>query len=1016
MTVFARHIVMVLFLQVCLSTAGFSQTRDDDLAFKRFDVAQGLSSVACGNIYRDTYGFLWVSNYYGISIFDGTRFINLPMYSSDSAFYLAALPHSFLQIDAGRMLIACPNGIYSYQYNTNLVNRLVNQPLQVTGETLTFMGKSDDGQSIYCKVGNSIHVLSKDLVLKKSFRCENENSSVFVRNENTASMHFYYTLSGHLLGLNLESGSADTLLNLGTYKKGIVINGDQPDAYLVCTANELYLFNRKTLQLNSRRGIPGNLYAKNFEPRAASLDSSGNYWIGGVNCLMRFVRDTDSITNFCKQVLDATGKEIFHIADIKTKKDNLFISTASSGLLVTDAAGLIFENYKLFPGGSQSVFSMTVHGTQLLCTSEKPGVTALDLNNKKNGIVDLSIKDLPAGSIVQLESIDEDNFWLIMFNDFKLGVANSKLLKASFDKFPIDSISLAYKQSFGSTLTRRDLLPIIKKTAQQTYYYAVKNKLYHIEGSPQTAFSFKLVDSISADYCISSINGLSAGITVGTTALEVYQLQNKKLVKKIKSINANTPARAVLEDKMKNTYVLTTNGVFVYDRDFKFRERVISMHRQMSSNIIYAGFIDAGDVLWLSTNGGVVGYDCSTRHLYNIPFSNNISNFEFNTRSFAVDERQTVFFGGADGITTINTRKFAKQQQKSSLYFSKIQNQDAVLYNQLTPGSIAEEISFPYNKSSFTFLINAITPPQVQAFEYHYLMEGLDTAWRILDIGAAVQFNSLKPGKYKFRVQEKDLLQRDPGELSYSFEIRKPFWEELLFRLLVAAIAASFIALLVLYIIRKKLETERIESSRKMALKDERERISQELHDDLGTGLTSIRLLSKSIIHQPDSVRSPQMLHSIGKISEELIDQMSEIIWVLNHTDDSFDGLVSHLRVYMAGYLQRTHLPMKLDMLSTVPANLHINNTERRNILLTIKEAFHNAVKHSQASVFSIRCSLNDVLRIVVSDNGIGMPQQTRPGGNGLHNIKKRIATINGTVNFENLNGTSITIDILRNR
>lgn len=1016
MTVFARHTIMVFLVKAWLQMPVFSQMHNNDLAFKRFDVAQGLSSVACGNIYKDSFGFLWVSNYYGISIFDGTRFINLPMYSSDSAFFLAALPHSFLQLDHNRMLIACPSGIYSYHYNTNQVSRLAQQPLNITGDKIVFSGRSADQKTIYCKSGRTVYAMDENLVVKRSFHCNNENSNIFLRNENTGSTHFYITQAGHLVSMELQSGATDSLLSLGAYKKGIVINGDDTAEYVISTSSAVYVFNRKTHQLRLQLGIPESLLLKNFEPRAISLDASGNYWIGGINGLLRFTRSTGALTAFCKPVLEATSKEVFHIADIKTKQDHLFISTASSGLLVTDEAGIVFKNHQLFTEGSQSIFSITVHADRLLCSSEKPGITAMDLDNKTKLAANLNIKGLPGGPIVQLESIDEDHLWVLLFNDFKLGIVNSSTSTASFVPLPVDSVALAYRRSFGATLARRDLLPIIKKTAPGIFYYAVKNRLYKVAGNVQAGFSFTFIDSISQHHGISSMNVLPGGITIGTTALELYLLQNDKLVNKIKSENANIPVRAVLNDKGNNFYLLTTNGVFVYDSNFKLRERVVSSHRQMSSSIIYAGYIDSKNVLWLSTNGGVVAYDCNARYLYNIPSTNNINNIEFNSRSFAVDEQQTVYFGGANGITAIHTTNFLKQDYHSSLYFSKIQNQDVVLYNQLAPGSIVERNSFPYHKSSFSFWVNAIAPPQVQAYEYQYMLQGADTAWRVLDISSAVQFNSLKPGSYKFRVREKDVFMQNPDELSYSFEIRKPFWEEMSFRILVFVIAASFIALLVLYIIRKRLETERIESSRKMALKDERERISQELHDDLGTGLTSIRLLSKSIIHQPDSVKSPQMLHNIGKISEELIDQMSEIIWVLNHTDDTFDGLVSHLRIYMAGYLQRTHLSMKLDILSTVQGDLHINNTERRNILLTVKEAFHNVVKHSQATVFSVRCAMEGGrLKIVIGDNGVGMPEQIRPGGNGLHNIKKRMATISGTVRFENLNGTRITIDILRN-
>ncbi len=233
----------------------------------------------------------------------------------------------------------------------------------------------------------------------------------------------------------------------------------------------------------------------------------------------------------------------------------------------------------------------------------------------------------------------------------------------------------------------------------------------------------------------------------------------------------------------------------------------------------------------------------------------------------------------------------------------------------------------------------------------------------------------------------------------------------------IVLIAVSAICLLVFifrYIMDKRFEKQRIEISKEMALKSERERISQELHDDLGSGLTSIRLLAKGVIaKQHTDSKTSGMLQSIAKISGELIDQMSEIVWLMNHMDGTMNGLLAHLRVYMADYLQRTGIALRLHFQNGIQGDNPITGEQRRSILLVVKEAFHNVVKHSGATDFSIECSADKrAVKVVISDNGIGLPEPISRTGNGLTNIKKRMASINGTVLFETAAGTRIILTI----
>ena len=221
------------------------------------------------------------------------------------------------------------------------------------------------------------------------------------------------------------------------------------------------------------------------------------------------------------------------------------------------------------------------------------------------------------------------------------------------------------------------------------------------------------------------------------------------------------------------------------------------------------------------------------------------------------------------------------------------------------------------------------------------------------------------------------------------------------------------IFLIVIFLMKRQIDTLRIRTARELAWRAERERIAQDLQDDVGSGLTSIRLLAKSLLSKQDHATPESPLHSIGKISGELIDQMSEIVWLLNQKDNMLNQLLAHLRLYMAEYLQRTDNEIKLKFSNNITEEFTINGVQRRNILFVVKEVFHNVIKHSRATVFFMECSAtNDKVIIMMKDNGIGLPENIHPNRNGLNIVKKRVAAIGGKISLDTNYGTLITIEI----
>lgn len=172
----------------------------------------------------------------------------------------------------------------------------------------------------------------------------------------------------------------------------------------------------------------------------------------------------------------------------------------------------------------------------------------------------------------------------------------------------------------------------------------------------------------------------------------------------------------------------------------------------------------------------------------------------------------------------------------------------------------------------------------------------------------------------------------------------------------------------------------------------ERHRISQEMHDDMGSGLTSLLFLSRSIHGQDATVLR------LRQTAERLIEKMNEIVWIMNHEQDSLDRLIAYMRLHIADVLDSAGLEYQFEVTEQLPA-VTLTQEFRRNIYLSAKEAVHNSVKHAGASLVHITITVTDLLEIIIEDNGHGFQKNKKASfGNGLRNMQRRMEQLGGSV------------------
>lgn len=185
------------------------------------------------------------------------------------------------------------------------------------------------------------------------------------------------------------------------------------------------------------------------------------------------------------------------------------------------------------------------------------------------------------------------------------------------------------------------------------------------------------------------------------------------------------------------------------------------------------------------------------------------------------------------------------------------------------------------------------------------------------------------------------------------------------------------------------------ELERQKAIQVERERISQDMHDDLGAGISAIKLQAEFLKYKIKEESYIEDLEVIITTSEDMNLAMREILWSLNSQNDTIGNFLNYTIGYVERFLDKTGITLQLDS-NIIESETNLPVKARRNLFLVVKEAVHNVYKHSQAKNINIQFKQTSVdFKVEVIDDGIGLSEAIKKG-NGLTNMELRMEKIDG--------------------
>jgi len=323
-------------------------------------------------------------------------------------------------------------------------------------------------------------------------------------------------------------------------------------------------------------------------------------------------------------------------------------------------------------------------------------------------------------------------------------------------------------------------------------------------------------------------------------------------------------------------------------------------------------------------------------------------------------------------------------------------------------------IEFEYTGLSF------VAPEKVR---FKCRLNNFETEWANVGTKRVATYNYIPPGIYSFEVTacNNDGVWNETGA-SLKFEMLPYFWQTTWFHVLGGLATALAAGGLVWFDMRRRMRRRLERVERQRDIERERSRIAQDIHDDLGAQLTRITMMSESArgdLGNPE--RAAAGLKKIYDTARELTRSMDEIVWAVSPRHDTLESLAAYLEKFAQDWLATAGFRCRLDLPLQFP-EWHLTSEVRHNVFLAFKEALHNTVKHSDASEVLIRLAVREKsFELTLEDNGRGFAVRERTkhasvsqgraaAGNGLENMRRRLAVIGGSCEIQSAPGAGTRV------
>jgi signal transduction histidine kinase/ligand-binding sensor domain-containing protein len=422
---------------------------------------------------------------------------------------------------------------------------------------------------------------------------------------------------------------------------------------------------------------------------------------------------------------------------------------------------------------------------------------------------------------------------------------------------------------------------------------------------------------------------------------------------------------------------------------------------------VFAIAEDSARTLWLGTSHGLVHYSPLTGVAHRYGRQDGILTGEFNRHAVASLFDGQLVFGGVEGLVRFRPALVPLHASPSPVVFTHLRRvtDDGIVD---APIDRLHTVTLDRHDRAITVDFAALAFGVSEARRYRFRLIGSGGATWIETNDHTVTYSALPAGAYRLQV-EASIGEADWGEpaSTLAIEVVPPLWRTRWFEALVGVAFGALIFLLHRLSLGRALATERL-----------RLRISRDLHDEIGAGLSSIALLSDTASSDPrlgDPARA--QMRRIGKSARSMVDDLRDIIWAIDPGADHVDDVVGRMRDLVSMLLPGLRVTF------AVPDAKHLDDritmTARRDLLLIFKEILNNVARHAHATEARITLTMSaGALVLCVADDGRGFTPANARRGTGLRSMQERARRLGAEFALESApgRGTIVRLTVRKTR
>lgn len=490
---------------------------------------------------------------------------------------------------------------------------------------------------------------------------------------------------------------------------------------------------------------------------------------------------------------------------------------------------------------------------------------------------------------------------------------------------------------------------------------------------------------------------------MSASRLYYFDIRTKELTKITQDKNGNKlPPATFQEDLVARQngmlYIASDEGFFAYDHTQNTLQKYTT-ENGLSTNNCFSLFQDNDHKLYIQATNAISYFNEDTKKIlsYPVPRTEGLTGTPF------IDKKNNLLIGADNCFLKIPLDSLAPYSVKPILKILSVRagNKELNLQN-IEKGLSVHYKDFPLQ---ITYQLTDYFGPVKN--EVTYTLAGWDPDWTTDKTQSfRAIYSKVTPGNYVFQIRGRDAVNPEHTELSIPLKVLPPFWQ-----------TWWFITLIVLSIIIIPYLIYRYRLNQLRQIQIIRNKIAADLHDDVGSTLSSIRMYS-DIVHRQVKDKSPEAVPVLEKMSDnsrEMIENMSDIVWAIKPANDAFKNIESRMLNFAAELCNAKNIELDMERNETMD-EVKIKMEQRKDLYLIFKEAVNNAVKYSECTKLKVRFSKsNNVFVMMVSDNGKGFTPGNGKSGNGLDNMRKRAENQKGKLEIESAPNAGTTIKLIFN-